>query len=118
MKDFWCKFLLISLYNRYISGSENILCQSDDENEVEVDEKVLDQEISDDNSVNNKEESRSKGEESADLLTPILSVYHENGYRTVLTAIPATFGLTIKNDTEVGTLLQIWLSFPYQLIYD
>jgi len=93
---------------RYISGSENILCQSDDENEVEVDEKVLDQEISDDSNVNNKEENRSKGEESGDLLTPILSVYHENGYRTVLTAIPATFGLTIKNDTEVsGRLVQI-----------
>lgn len=93
---------------RYVSGSENSLCQSDDENEVEVDKKVLDQEISDDNGGNYKEENGSKGEESVDLLTPILSVYHENGYRTVLTAIPATFGLTIKNDTEVsGHLVQI-----------
>ena len=80
---------------------------------------MLDQEISDDNGGNYKEENGSKGEESVDLLTPILSVYHENGYRTVLTAIPATFGLTIKNDTEVGTPFQFRFSFPMQqMIYD
>ena len=33
--------------------------------------------------------------------TPILSVYHKNGYRTVLTALPATFGAEITNETEV-----------------
>ena len=34
--------------------------------------------------------------------TPILSVYHDSGYRTVLTALPATFGMKIDNETEVS----------------
>jgi len=95
-------------HSRYISGSENILCESDDENEIEVDTKVLDTSTTEDTSETAKEESRSTAKGDTELLTPILSVYHENGYRTVLTAIPSTFGLEIKNDTEIsGHLVQI-----------
>ena len=39
--------------------------------------------------------------------TPILSVYHKTGARTVLTALPATFGMQIKNDTEVESEINI-----------
>ena len=97
---------------RYVSGSENILCQSDDENEIEVDTKLNEVDNTEDAGVTsvtgvtsdtntNEEENLSTLESSSELSTPILSVYHENGYRTVLTAIPASFGLTIDNDTEV-----------------
>jgi len=34
-----------------------------------------------------------------------VSVLHDTGYRTVLTALPATFGLTIQNDTEISGVL-------------
>lgn len=94
--------------SRYISGSENILCQSDVENEIEVDTKVSEPETTEESSETTEEENRSRQESSSELLTPILSVYHTNGYRTVLTAIPSTFGLTIQNDTEIsGHLVQI-----------
>jgi len=33
---------------------------------------------------------------------PILSVFHEDGSRTVLTALPATFGMPIINETKVS----------------
>ena len=39
---------------------------------------------------------------SSSSRTPILSVYHDSGYRTVLTALPATFGMKIDNKTEVS----------------
>lgn len=94
--------------SRYISGSENTLCQSDDENEVEVDDKLMEPEITETNSDKNNVDDISKVAEKDESMTPILSVYHENGYRTVLTAIPSTFGMEIKNDTEVsGHLVQI-----------
>ena len=38
---------------------------------------------------------------------PILSVYHKTGARTVLTALPATFGMQIENDTEVESEINI-----------
>jgi len=88
--------------NRYISGSGSILCESDDENEIE-DDKEQSENITEYNS-DTVEEDRS----SPPLSTPILSVYHQNGYRTVLTAIPASFGLSIQNDTELsGRLVQV-----------
>jgi len=33
---------------------------------------------------------------------PILSVFHEDGSRTVLTALPATFGMPIRNETKMS----------------
>ena len=45
--------------------------------------------------------SKSGSDDDNDLPMPILSAYHQNGHRTVLSGIPATFGLQIQNDTEV-----------------
>ena len=35
------------------------------------------------------------------------SVFHEDGSRTVLTALPATFGMPIINETKVRIILRI-----------
>ena len=73
---------------RYVSGSDNKLC---DEEENEEENEIKD--------VENEREER-KGFRLGH--TPIVSVYHKTGYRTVLTALPASFGLQILNETEVG----------------
>ena len=70
---------------RYTSGSDNVLCQPQEDNEIEDDE----------------ERSARASFPSSSANVPIVSVHHDTGYRTVLTALPATFGLRIQNDTEV-----------------
>ena len=75
---------------RYVSGSDNELC---DEEELKENE-IKDQEIE-------REEKKGFGARWSSH-TPIVSVYHKTGYRTVLTALPASFGLQIQNETEVG----------------
>jgi len=45
------------------------------------------------------ETNQSKSDEKPRV--PILSVFHDDGSRTVLTALPATFGLKLRNDTKV-----------------
>ena len=79
---------------RYTSGSSNVLCQSEEENEV------------DSNDVENQDNAELERRDARSSFisgsgTPILSVYHKTGARTVLTALPATFGMQIKNETEV-----------------
>jgi len=83
---------------RYVSGSDNKLC--DEEEEVKENE-IQDEEESE------REEKKefSSARWSSDRHTPIVSVYHKTGYRTVLTALPASFGLQIQNETEVTGLL-------------
>ena len=77
---------------RYVTGSDNKLCDG------VAGVAVAENEIKD-------EKESEKGEErkgfSAGSHTPIVSVYHRTGYRTVLTALPASFGLQIQNETEV-----------------
>ena len=70
---------------RYTSGSDNVLCQPEEDNEIEDDE----------------ERSARASFPSSSANVPIVSVHHDTGYTTVLTALPATFGLRIQNDTEV-----------------
>ena len=71
---------------RYTSGSDNVLCQPEEDNEIEDDD---------------VERSARASFPSSSANVPIVSVHHDTGYRTVLTALPATFGLRIQNDTEV-----------------
>jgi len=79
---------------RYTSGSSNVLCQSEEENEVDSND-VKNQ----DNGEIERRDARSSFMSGSG--TPILSVYHKTGARTVLTALPATFGMQIKNETEI-----------------
>ena len=72
---------------RYTSGSDNVLCQPEEDNEIEDDEE--------------ERSARASFPSSSSANVPIVSVHHDTGYRTVLTALPATFGLRIQNDTEV-----------------
>ena len=72
---------------RYTSGSDNVLCQPEEDNEIEDDE---------------ERSARASFPSASSSNVPIVSVLHDTGYRTVLTALPATFGLRIQNDTEVG----------------
>ena len=73
---------------RYVSGSDNKLCEKE-ENEEE-------------NEIKDVETEREERKGFRVGHTPIVSVYHKTGYRTVLTALPASFGLQILNETEVG----------------
>ena len=73
---------------RYTSGSDNVLCQPEEDNEIEDDEE-------------RSARASFPSAASSSSNVPIVSVLHDTGYRTVLTALPATFGLTIQNDTEV-----------------
>ena len=75
---------------RYVSGSDNKLCD-EEENEIK-----------DEESEREEKKEFSSARWSSDGHTPIVSVYHKTGYRTVLTALPASFGLQIQNETEVG----------------
>ena len=90
---------LFNLFLRYISGSDSILCEDDNDNEIEVDAKL--EEETRDEERQKKPSKTSSSQSTKELATPILSVYHASGYRTVLSAIPSTFGLKIRNDTEV-----------------
>ena len=74
---------------RYTSGSDNVLCQPEEDNEIEDDEE-------------RSARASFPSAASSSSNVPIVSVLHDTGYRTVLTALPATFGLRIQNDTEVG----------------
>ena len=74
---------------RYTSGSDNVLCQPEEDNEIEDDEE-------------RSARASFPSSTSSSSNVPIVSVLHDTGYRTVLTALPATFGLRIQNDTEVG----------------
>jgi len=47
-------------------------------------------------------EKETKTEETKKSRVPILSVFHEDGSRTVLNALPATFGMPIRNVTKVS----------------
>ena len=62
---------------KYISGSGSPRCQSHLENEI------------------------SEQEVPVQPAKPILSVYDEQGDRTVLAALPATFGATIDRESQV-----------------
>lgn len=75
---------------RYVSGSDNKLCDSEEDEE---------------NEIKDKESEREERKGFSVGHTPIVSVYHKTGYRTVLTALPATFGLQIQNETEVTGLV-------------
>jgi len=97
-ENFWCylksdKGQRAIRDERYVSGSDNELC---DEEEVKENE-IKDEE-------NEREEKKGFGARLSSH-TPIVSVYHKTGYRTVLTALPASFGLQIQNETEVTGLL-------------
>ena len=67
---------------KYISGSASLLCQSQLENEISQEEEP----------VQPVQPVRS---------SPILSVYDQQGDRTVLAALPATFGASIERDAQV-----------------
>ena len=69
---------------KYISGSGSLLCQSQLENEISQEEAPV-QPVQ-------PVPARS---------SPVLSVYDEQGDRTVLAALPATFGASIERDTQV-----------------
>ena len=70
---------------KYISGSDSRLCQSQLENEI------------------SDEELSVHPVQSAPVRSsPILSVYDQQGDRTVLAALPATFGASIDRETEVS----------------
>lgn len=104
---------------RFISGSQSLLCQKDEDNEIndekethrtEVGQAIT--EVSSDTSTDqlleesrNNEEATKSDERKSDKKevsgTPIISIYHDNGSRTVLTAIPASFGMVIKNTTKL-----------------
>ena len=43
------------------------------------------------------------------------SVFHEDGSRTVLTALPATFGMPIINETKVRIILESKLVSPLSI---
>ena len=75
--------------SKYISGSSSRHCQSQLENEIFSQEELPVQPA-----VPARESS------------PILSVYDEQGDRTVLAALPATFGASIDSETEVIILEQ------------
>jgi len=75
---------------RYVSGSDNRLCD-----EMELEE----------NEINDESSDREERKGFSASHTPIVSVYHKTGYRTVLSALPASFGLQIQNETEVTGLL-------------
>ena len=87
--------------NRYTSGIDNPLCQSVEDNEIVnvVTESHITKSVTTSASVESDDRSETL---AVRPVTPILSIYHDTGYRTVLTALPATFGLTIDNQTEVN----------------
>jgi len=109
--NLWCylkttKSSVRHSHPRYISGSNSILCEDDNDNEIEVDAKL--EEETQDEERQKKPSKTSSSPTTKELATPILSVYHASGYRTVLSAIPSTFGLKIHNDTEItGHLFQL-----------
>ena len=72
-----------------MSGSDNRLCD-----EMELEE----------NEINDESSDREERKGFSASHTPIVSVYHKTGYRTVLSALPASFGLQIQNETEVQKL--------------
>jgi len=92
--------------NRYTSGLDSILClQLDETNEIIDTEHESDDEVDDGIETTESVESDRSARVSSfssSSRTPILSVYHESGYRTVLTALPATFGMKIDNETEIS----------------
>ena len=69
---------------KYISGSSSLLCQSQVENEISQEEDPV-QPVQ-------PVPARS---------SPVLSVYDEQGDRTVLAALPATFGASVERETQV-----------------
>ena len=78
---------------RYVSGSDNKLCDE---------EEVKENQIQDEEESEREEKKEFSNARWSTGHTPIVSVYHKTGYRTVLTALPASFGLQIQNETEVG----------------
>jgi len=90
--------------NRYTSGLDSVLClQLEETNEID-DEHENDEGndgIETTESVESDRTARVTSFSSSSR-TPILSVYHDSGYRTVLTALPATFGMKIDNKTEIS----------------
>ena len=76
--------------SKYISGSVSRHCQSELENEIFSQEELPVQPV----------QPAAPARESS----PILSVYDEQGDRTVLAALPATFGASIDSETEVRRL--------------
>ena len=84
---------------KYISGSGSPQCQTEEDNE-----------ISDSPSA----PPPPPPPPPSGRWSPVLSVYDQQGDRTVLAALPATFGKSVDNKTEVRHLVII----NYHKIYD
>lgn len=114
--------------SRFISGSQSLLCENEEENEVDTDTDVKidtteDQQTYTDttressekpdfpekprNKPRESESSSKKPPKRNSSRTPIVSIYHDDGSRTVLTAIPASFGMIISNTTKVSGRLYL-----------
>lgn len=119
---------------RYTSGPRSEECQSEEENEIkDIDDdkvtfieedraafaKALDQNLTDNiteitdvvTAIKKKliSEVDQPTEKNETIVSkPILSVFHSDGSRTVLSALPANFGLSVINETKVeGRLVMV-----------
>jgi len=81
--------------SRFISGTKS--CLEDEENEIE-EIKSLEKEKGEAQEYK-KSKSERRSEHSG---VPLLSIQHPGGYRTVLSTLPATFGMKIHPDTKIS----------------
>ena len=78
---------------RYTSGINNPLCQAEEENEVKQDDE--------DDDVRQPRKVLDVGQHQG----PLLVILGSDGNRTILPAIPATFGQAIQKSSEVSSAL-------------